>query len=86
MAQKAPSNRRDLYILRHTIFMFTMFILGWSPIFFLVAIDYHGNVVPLVYTCLQLLAVISLSGCIFDLFLYNHQLRQYLKNKITQCF
>jgi divalent metal cation (Fe/Co/Zn/Cd) transporter len=73
---------RDLSLLRHTVFMFVMFFIGWSAIFLLVAIDYSGNVIPLVYTILQVLAVISFLSCMVDLFLYNHELRQYIKQKM----
>lgn len=79
-------SRRDIYLLRHTIFMFTMFITGWTPIFALVAIDYAGNVIPLVYAILQILAVIASFCSILDLFLYNHELRRYIKQKLLSCF
>jgi hypothetical protein len=79
-------SRRDIHLLRHTIFMFAVFIIGWSPIFLLVAIDYHGNVIPLVYTILELLSVISSLICMLDLFQYNNELKQYIKNKLFQCF
>jgi hypothetical protein len=84
--QPARISRRDIYLLRHAIFMFAMFIIGWTPIFSLVAIDYHGHVIPLVYTILEILAAISSLCCMLDLFFYNHELRQYLKNKLFQCF
>ncbi|CAF4334499.1 unnamed protein product [Adineta steineri] len=38
--QQPAMNRRDLYLLKHMIFMFSMFIIGWTPIFSLEAIDY----------------------------------------------
>jgi hypothetical protein len=84
--QSAKISRRDLYLLRHTIFMFATFVIGWSPIFFLVAIDYYYVVSPLVYSILQILAVICSFCCVLDLFLYNHELRQYIKNTIFRCF
>jgi len=84
--QPAKISRRDIFLLRHAIFMFAMFILGWTPIFSLVAIDYHGTVTPLVYTILEILAAISSLCCMLDLFLYNHELRLYIKNKLVPCF
>lgn len=56
-------------------------MVGWAPIFTLTAIDYSGNVIPLVYTLLQILAVIAEICCILDLFLYNHELSRYIKHK-----
>ncbi|CAF4336031.1 unnamed protein product [Adineta steineri] len=38
--QQPAINRRDLYLLKHMIFMFSMFMIGWTPIFSLEAIDY----------------------------------------------
>jgi len=84
--QPARISRRDISILRHAIFMFAMFILGWTPIFSLVAIDYYGHVIPLVYTILEILAAISSLCCMLDLFLYNHELRRYIKDKLFPCF
>ncbi len=78
-------NRRDIYLLGHTIFMFAIFIIGWGPIFLLVAIDYAGHVTPLVYTLLEIFSVMSSLSCMFDLFFYNHELRRYIKDKIFLC-
>jgi hypothetical protein len=83
--QQPRINRRDIYLLGHIIFMFAIFIIGWGPIFLLIAIDYAGNVTPLVYTLLQILVVISVFCCMLDLFLYNHELRRYIKDKICPC-
>ena len=84
--QQLKITRRDLFLLKHTVFIFGIFIIGWSPIYLLILLDYHGQVIPLVYTILQLLAVISSLSCMIDLFLYNHESRQYIKQKFLQCF
>jgi hypothetical protein len=82
MGQQSKISRRDLHLLRHTIFMFCTFIIGWCPVFILSAIDYSGSVTELVYTILEILAVLGSLGCMLDLFLYNHELRRYIKDKI----
>jgi polyferredoxin len=81
MNQQPKINRRDISLLKHTICILGLFIIGWAPIYLLIAIDYNGNVIPLVYTILELLAVISLLSCMLDLFLYNHELRRYIIQK-----
>jgi polyferredoxin len=81
MGQQPKINRRDISLLKHTIYILGFFIIGWAPIYLLIAIDYNGNVIPLVYTILELLAFISLLSCMLDLFLYNHELRRYIKEK-----
>jgi len=85
MGQQPRISRRDISLLKHTIYIFGIFMIGWGPIFLLVAIDYHGNVIPLVYTILQLLSVISSLICMLDLFQYNHELRNYIKDKFLRC-
>ena len=84
--RQSSMNRRDLYLLQHMMFMFSMFIVGWTPIFSLVAMDYNYNVSPLVYALLQVFAVISVLVCMLDLSLCNHDLRRYLKDKLLQFF
>ncbi|CAF1224105.1 unnamed protein product [Adineta ricciae] len=84
--QRRTIPRRDLYLLQHMTFMFSMFVIGWAPIFCLVAIDYHSSVSPLVYTLLQVFAVFSLFVCMCDLFLCNQDFRRYLRAKILVCF
>ncbi|CAF4131407.1 unnamed protein product [Adineta steineri] len=84
--QKRKLNRRDLSLLRHTIIMFSMFVIGWTPIYVLTAIDYSGTVPPFIYTILQILIDVSLLASLFDLFSYNHELRKYVKDKLFPCF
>ena len=83
--QRPTISRRDLYLLKHMTFMFSMFVIGWAPIFCLVAIDYDSSVNQLVYTLLQVFAIFSLFVCMCDLFLCNQDLRRYLKAKLLVC-
>ncbi|CAF1063607.1 unnamed protein product [Adineta steineri] len=84
--QQPAINRRDLYLLKHMIFMFSMFIIGWTPIFSLEAIDYAYAVSELVYSLLQVFSVISLLVCTIDLLLCNQDLKRFIKDTILQCF
>jgi hypothetical protein len=86
MGQQPRIKRRDIYLLRHTAFMFFVFVIGWSPIFLLVAIDYSGSVDRLVYTLLQVLAVLSSLACMLNLFFYNREVTRYIKDKLFKCF
>jgi hypothetical protein len=86
MEQQPRIKRRDIYLLRHTAFMFFVFVIGWSPIFLLVAIDYSGSVDRLVYTLLQVLAVLSTLACMLNLFFYNREVTRYIKDKLFKCF
>lgn len=37
-------NRRDIYILKHTLFIFILFIIGWSPIEIVLLLDLLAKV------------------------------------------
>ncbi|CAF0863529.1 unnamed protein product [Adineta steineri] len=84
--QQPAINRRDLYLLKHMIFIFSMFIVGWTPIFSLVAIDYQSAVSQIVYALLQVFSVICFLVCMMDLLLCNQDLKRFIKDTILQCF
>ena len=73
--------RRDIYLLRHVILMFIVFIGGWSPIYIypLVVVPNYRSIVPWI---IFIVANISLLYDIVNLFLYNHPLRKYVLQKI----
>jgi hypothetical protein len=73
----------NLRIVKHVVLMSCVFFLGWGSIFLLVAIDYKGQITLLVDTLLQLWAVFASLMCMANLFLYNHEVRQFLKNEIS---
>ncbi|UJR19681.1 hypothetical protein I4U23_022815 [Adineta vaga] len=72
-------NTRDVRLLKHMLFIFVVFISGWSPFFILSTISI--NAPEWINSLLQMLPVFSLLINIVDLFLYNHDLRQYLKGR-----
>jgi hypothetical protein len=74
-------NARDVYLLKHMLFIFVIFIIGWAPIYIFAVIDTNIYLPYWVYSLLQTFPVFSLLIDIVDLFLYNHDLRQYLKER-----
>jgi Na+/H+ antiporter NhaD/arsenite permease-like protein len=80
--QQSRVNRRDLYILRHMIIMFCIFVGGWSPVYLypMFAIESYNGTLGLVFA---LVAESSLFLNIIDLYLYNHELRRFLLEKIV---
>ncbi len=62
-----------------------MFVIGWAPVYTLVVVDHKGDVPIWVYLLLELLPVFSVAIDIIDLFMYNHDLRQYLKERLLNC-
>jgi hypothetical protein len=77
-------NRRDLRLLRHMIVMLCIFVGGWAPsyVYSFVAKTTFNNTVFLI---LIVLAELSITVDIINLFLYNHDLRRYLIARIFLC-
>ncbi len=84
--QKSKINRRDIHLLRHMIIMFFVFIVGWVPIYISSVIQIQTSVSTLTLRILSLLAGISLLCDMIDLFLYSHELRQYLQRTFLPCY
>jgi hypothetical protein len=84
--QQTKISRREISLLRQMIFMFSMFIGGWSPSYFITVINDFIIINPIIYQCAVLLCEISLLSIIINLFMNNRELRQYLLNKIRLCF
>jgi hypothetical protein len=77
-------NRRDLHLLRHMITMFCVFVGGWGPVYMysLISPETPNIIVNLTFIILAELAILF---DIINLFLYNHELRRYLFEKIFIC-
>ena len=77
--------RRDMYLLRHVIFMFVLFMGGWGPINILGMIQlYTSKSYPLFYTLLVIWTEICLLGDMINLFVYNRELRLYLTRTLRR--
>jgi len=82
------SNRqhaRDIHLLKHIIFMFIVFIIGWAPVYVFSVVDPNEYMFSWISLILELLPVLSSLINMVDLFLYNHELRQYLKEQFFKC-
>ncbi|UJR37556.1 hypothetical protein I4U23_030257 [Adineta vaga] len=84
--QQLKLNRRDIHLLRHMIIMFFVFVIGWCPIYITTVVNAHIPVDLLILKILSLLAEISLFCNVIDLFLYSHDLRQFLKSMVMPCY
>jgi len=81
-AQASALSHRDARLLKHMIFLFTVFICGWTPIYIMMIIDWNGVAIsPIVMQVFLAVPGASLLVDVTDLFLYNHELRRYLTNK-----
>ena len=75
-------SRRDLHLLRHAIILFSIFFVGWSPVYFLITLDYAGNVSRTFYVLSGIWLDISNIAFVIDLFIYNHELMGWIRGKL----
>jgi hypothetical protein len=72
---------RDVCLLKHMLFIHIIFVIGWGPSSLLSLIGVYIEIPFLLDLFLRILPPLSLLINILDLFLYNHELRQYLKEQ-----
>jgi hypothetical protein len=78
---------RDMHLLKHMVFIFIVFLIGWAPVYFQSVIDFTGGIPTStwVYYLLEMLPVFTSFINILDLFIYNYELRKYFKEQIFKC-
>lgn len=72
---------RDLSLLKHMLFIFSVFFFTWTPVFVCAVITAYVRINTSVLILIRI--PVALNGCVLigDLFWYNHELRHYLKEK-----
>ncbi|UJR32632.1 hypothetical protein I4U23_020092 [Adineta vaga] len=75
-------NRRDIRQLKHTIYMFLMFLIGWGPIYTLKIFMHNANVSTSLLGFFFVWAQLSLVCLVINMFVFNQELRKYLTKKI----
>jgi hypothetical protein len=86
VARPNQQNARDIFLLKHMSFIFVVFIVGWTPVYALQVIQLNAQTPVWLIQFLQILPVLTSIIMVVDLFIYNHELRQYLKEKIVKIF
>jgi len=84
--QEQRITRREISLLRQTIFMFSIFVGGWAPVHSGLLIINLIPFNPMIFDLLIVLAELSMLFITMNLFLCNHESREYCKNKIRQFF
>ncbi|CAM4789098.1 unnamed protein product [Rotaria magnacalcarata] len=79
-------SHRDIYLLKHMIFMLVVYIGGWGPIYIVAVLNNQPYSSSTTQNLLFVLAEISTLCNIADLFLYHRAVRRYLLNKVQQFF
>jgi hypothetical protein len=78
-------SHRELVMLRQMIFIFIVFITGWSPVFVITIIRHFVSFDTMFTSMAAILSQLCILTIIFNLFLYNHELRDFLLSKFRQC-
>jgi hypothetical protein len=86
VARPNRQNARDIFLLKHISFIFVVFIVGWAPVYTLQLIEPTAQAPAWLLKTLQVPPVLTTIFVVVDLFIYNHELRQYLKEKILRTF
>ncbi|CAF1363246.1 unnamed protein product [Adineta steineri] len=77
-------SRRDIALMKQMIYMFTMFIGGWTPPYLiLIIVTLSGNT-TVVFYALVVWAELIVLGININLFKCNHDLREYLLNQFRR--
>lgn len=75
---------RDIHLLKHMLFIFLVFIIGWAPVYVAVVLNLYIHISVWVLVFLQIPPIFSALIMVLDLYVYNHDLRSYLKRKIMR--
>ena len=77
-------SRREMYLLRHLVFMFCVYNIGWAPLYLIPVIMYGKYIHMTIYLSVPILSELCLLCVIIDLFFYNHGVRKYLINLLLR--
>lgn len=77
-------SRRDIALLKQMLFMFTMFILGWTPIFLINMIGTVQRIPSLIVTIFVYISDVCLLSLIINLLMCNYEIRRVLFN-VVRC-
>ncbi|CAF3909819.1 unnamed protein product [Rotaria magnacalcarata] len=83
-AQRTKFSHRDMKLVRHMIFMFCIFVGGWTPIYIMAIINFYSVINTIISSSLTILCELASFINIIDLFLYNRQLRKYFKRSCVK--
>jgi len=84
--EQTKFSHRDIFLLRHMVLMFCIFVGGWTPVYIIPVIEYYTPVNSIASSSSTIWCELSVLFDIIDLFLYNHELRKYLKDICLRCF
>ncbi|UJR14440.1 hypothetical protein I4U23_001437 [Adineta vaga] len=84
--QQGKIGRREIVLLQRMIFTFVIFILGWSPVYLSNIVNLYITVDVISNGILVLICEIAALSLVFNLVVFNRELRQYISDKIQFYF
>ena len=78
-------SRRDIFLLRHMVIMFCVFLFGWTPAVIGYIVGYYTLIPRLLLRIVHLNFQLALLADMVDLLLYNHEVRRYLIGLCLSC-
>lgn len=79
MNNMLPDNNRDIRLIKRMIILILLFTMGWGPVYILLTIQNSSS--SIWFEIFKFLAELSLLGEMINLFLYNREIRLYVKEK-----
>jgi ABC-type protease/lipase transport system fused ATPase/permease subunit len=78
-------SHRDIRLLLHMMYTFAIFIIGWAPFYICIIFVYSLNINLYVYGVLAIWAEASVITSLLTLFIYNKELREFLRRRLFSC-
>ena len=84
--QRFKLNRRDVSLLKQMVYMFLTFVGGWGPVYIFLNCDTLTATIPILLPITVVLAAFSSLINIMNLFLSDHDIRQWFREQYRCCF
>ncbi|UJR30610.1 hypothetical protein I4U23_018135 [Adineta vaga] len=82
ITHRSRLKKRNKHLLKRMFFMLIVSISGWTPLYIVTCLESLDiSISPVIYRILYLLPLVAISIVLANLFLYNHFLRRYLKQR-----
>lgn len=78
---------REIALLKHMMFMFVTFVIGWTPVYAIVIVDQYvfTYINQLTFQYSVILGESAILAITIHLFISNHEIRDYCINKVHGC-
>jgi hypothetical protein len=82
--QHAKLSRRDISLLKHMVFMFLTFMVGWIPVYLIIIVDGVIKTSPLIFPYASVVGGLAILAITINFFICNHEVNEYLMNQVRR--